>query len=323
MIYIIFLLAAALVVSAAVFLSQSGDVISKKSSLSGAVVGTFLIAGATSLPELTTSLTAIYIDNPDLAVGNMLGSNVFNLLILAMVDVAYRKRRFFQRIDPNQSIPPAIVGLCFLLIITVALLSPSSLPLSGIGLEMFIIVLFYIVYIRFLPHDQAEDQEPPTKNMSLGGAVTLFIVAAIVVFFAGSILSLAGDRLTEVSGLDSSFIGGFLIAASTSLPELVTVLAAFKLANYNMAVGSILGSNLFNIKLLVLTDILYRKGPILESIQENHLYIVLLGISMTLFVIYLLLRRPPIRSSNPRMYMLPSVMMILMYFVVSYLLYQS
>ena len=67
MIYIIFLVAALLVVTAAVFISQSGDVISKKTSLSGALVGTFLIAGATSLPELTTSLTAIYIDNPDIA----------------------------------------------------------------------------------------------------------------------------------------------------------------------------------------------------------------------------------------------------------------
>ncbi|MCA0970693.1 sodium:calcium antiporter [Halobacillus litoralis] len=325
MIYIIFFLAAALVVSAAVFLSQAGDVISRKSSLSDAVVGTFLIAGATSLPELTTSLTAIYIDNPDLAVGNMLGSNVFNLLILAMVDVVYRKHRFYQRINPKESIPPALVGLCFLLIILLALLSPVSIPFSGIGIEMFIIVMLYIVYIRYMTNREQEEEELPAKDMSLGGAVTLFSVAAIVVFLSGSILSLAGDRITEVSGLDSSFIGGFLIAVSTSLPELVTVLAAFKLANYNMAIGSILGSNLFNINLLVLTDILYRKGPILESIQENHLYIVLLGVSMTLFVIYLLLRRVHLhhRSSGQWRYMLPSLMMIVMYLVISYFLFQA
>lgn len=323
MIYIIFFLAATLVVTAAVFLSQSGDVISQKSSLSGAVVGTFLIAGATSLPELTTSVTAIYIDNPDLAVGNMLGSNVFNLLILAMMDVAYRKQRFFQRINPNESIPPALVGLCFLLIITIALLSPVTIPLSGIGLEMFIIVFLYILYVRFLTNHNDAEEPLPTKDMTLGSAALLFVIAAIVVFLSGSILSLAGDRIAEVSGLDSSFVGGFLIAASTSLPELVAAIAAFKLANYNMAMGSILGSNLFNIKLLVLTDVLYRKGPILESIQENHLYIVLLGVSMTLFTIYLLLRQANQRSSGQWKYILPSVMMILIYFVVSYLLFQS
>ena len=323
MIYIIFLVAALLVVTAAVFISQSGDVISKKTSLSGALVGTFLIAGATSLPELTTSLTAIYIDNPDIAVGNMLGSNVFNLLILAMVDVLYRKHRFFHRINPNDNIPIAMIGLTFLIVIIATLLTPVTVQFFGIGIEMFIIVTLYILYIRYLPNSHEEEESLPSKDMSLNAAITLFVFSAIAVFLSGSILSLAGDRIAEISGLDSSFIGGFLIAASTSLPELVTVLAAFKLANYNMAIGSILGSNIFNIKLLVLTDVLYRKGPILKSIQESHLYIALLSVSMTLFVLYLLLGRPNHRSASQWRYIMPSVLMIALYFAVSYMLFRA
>ncbi|MYL70428.1 sodium:calcium antiporter [Halobacillus litoralis] len=320
MIFIIFFLAAILVVTAAVYLNQLGDVISKKSSLSGAVVGTFLIAGATSLPELTTSLTAVYIDNPDIAVGNMLGSNVFNLLILASMDLIYRKKRFFQRINPNANLPSAWTGLAFLIILSLSLLFPVPIQFFNIGMEMYIIVLFYLFVMKYLTSDDDDGDHPlPAKDIPLPTAIKGFILAVVAVFISGSILSIAGDKMAEVTGMNASFVGSFLIAASTSLPELVSVLAAFKLANYNMAIGSILGSNLYNIKLLVLTDLLYQKGPILKSIQGTHIYLALLGIAMTLFFIYTLMRTRQVdRSWSSWNYIMPSLVVITLYFVISY-----
>ncbi|MGR9050681.1 sodium:calcium antiporter [Halobacillus faecis] len=322
MIFIIFFLAAILVVTAAIYLNQLGDVISKKSSMSGAVVGTFLIAGATSLPELTTSVTAVYIDNPDIAVGNMLGSNVFNLLILASMDLFYRKQRFFQRINPNANLPSAWTGLAFLIILSLSLLFPVPIQLFNIGMEMYIIVLIYIFSMKFLTsNDDDDDVEHtlPPKDIPLSTAITGFILAVVAVFISGSILSIAGDKMAEVTGMNASFVGSFLIAASTSLPELVSVLAAFKLANYNMAIGSILGSNLYNIKLLVFTDLMYQKGPILKSIQGTHLYLALLGITMTLFFIYTLMRTKQMnRSWSSWNYIMPSLVVITLYFVISY-----
>ena len=319
MIILIFLLAAAVVVGAAIYLNQFGDVISKKSSLSGAVVGTFLIAGATSLPELTTSLTAVYIDNPDIAVGNMLGSNVFNLLILAVVDLIYRKRRLFQKINTKANVPSALIGLLFLIILIVSLLIPGTISILGVGIEMIVIVLLYVLSMKYISSDDGEQEEIPTKDYSLRTAVIGFIVAALIVFVSGSILSISGDRLAEATGMNASFVGSFLIAASTSLPEFVTVLAAFKLANYNMAIGSILGSNLFNIQLLVLTDALYRDGPILSAVGSSHIYTAILGVVMTLVIMYLLLRPSVIR--NQWRYAAPSLVMALLYIVASYIMF--
>ncbi|MGM0829446.1 MAG: sodium:calcium antiporter [Bacillota bacterium] len=319
MVYIVFLLAAAIVVAAAIYLNQFGDVISKKSSLSGAVVGTFLIAGATSLPELTTSLTAVYIDNPDIAVGNMLGSNVFNLFILAAVDLIYRKRRLFQKVNREANVPSALFGFLFLTIIIFALLMPGSIEFFGVGIEMFIIITLYFVAMKFVSGDESEGGSASTKDYSLRTAVIGFIIAAIIVFASGSVLSIAGDQLAKATGMNASFVGSFLIAASTSLPELVTVLAAFKLANYNMAIGSILGSNLFNIQLLVLTDVLYRKGAILEAVDTSHIFIAGLGLLMTLVIVYLLLR--PTRVMNKWRYIAPSFIITVLYIVVSYVLY--
>lgn len=321
MLYLIFTLAAIVVVIAAIYLNRFGDVISKKSSLSGAIVGTFLIAGATSLPELTTSLTAVFIDNPDIAVGNMLGSNVFNLLILAAVDIYYRKRRLFQRINHKENIPSAVVGLVFLAILIAAMLIPGSQSLFNVGLEMLVIVGIYIVAVKVMSSNEEEEQAPLERDYSLRTGVIGFIVAAFIVFLAGSVLSISGDRLANATGMDASFIGSFLIAASTSLPELVTVIAAFKLANYNMAIGSILGSNLFNIQLLVLTDVLYREGPILAAVGASHLFTALLGVMMTLIMIYLLVRPQASTTRSQWRYATPSLIITVLYFVVTFALY--
>ncbi|MCA1009587.1 sodium:calcium antiporter [Halobacillus halophilus] len=320
MIYFVFILAAAIVVVSAVYLNQFGDVISKKSSLSGAAVGTFLIAGATSLPELTTSLTAVYIDNPDIAVGNMLGSNVFNLVILASMDIIYRRQRLFQKVNNKENIPSASIGLLFLIIIIFSLWIPGSIEIFGVGIEMIVIVMLYIFSMKFISGEESDqEEEGVTKDYSLRAAIIGFIIASVIVFISGSALSVSGDRMAEASGLDASFVGSFLIAASTSLPELVAVYAAFRLANYNMAIGSILGSNLFNIQLLALTDLLYREGAILTSVQASHIFIACLGVVMTLIMIFLLIR-PASKTSHWR-YAAPSLLMTLIYFVASYVLF--
>ncbi|MEI5906786.1 sodium:calcium antiporter [Bacillus spongiae] len=320
MLYAVFILAAIVVVGGAIYLNQFGDVISKKSSLNGAMVGTFLIAGATSLPELTTSITAVYIDNPDIAVGNMLGSNVFNLLILAIVDIIYRRRRLFQNVNHQGNIPSALIGLVFLGIIIASLIIPESVNIFGVGLEMFIIVALYFITVKFITKGDSDELEDTSSNdLSLNKAVVGFIISAIVVFVAGSLLSISGDQLAVATGMNASFVGSFLIAASTSLPEFVTVLAAFKLANYNMAIGSILGSNLFNIQLLALTDALYRKGPILSAVDSSHVFIAILGFVMTIVMIYLLIR--PAKSMSQLRYTTPSFLIAVLYLVVSYVLF--
>ncbi|MFC0524502.1 sodium:calcium antiporter [Pontibacillus salicampi] len=320
MVYGIFIAAAFVVIMGAIYLNRFGDVISRKSALSGAAVGTFLIAGATSLPELTTSFTAVYIDNTDIAVGNMLGSNVFNLLIIASMDVVYRRKKLFQHASARDNVPTALIGLLFTLIIIIALINPGSIELFNVGVEMVLIFVMYAVYIKLSNSSEEEkEEEQVDKDYNLKTAIYGFIGASVVVFVAGSALSISGDRLATITGMNSSFVGSFLIAAATSLPEFVAVLAAIKMANYNMAIGSILGSNLFNLQILFLTDVMYQDSAILKAVHTSNMYIAILCVFMIVVVMFNLLRTKG--TGNTWMYAAPSLLVTLVYFVVSYTIF--
>ncbi len=319
----LFVLAAAIVVFAAVQLNKYGDVISEKSTMSGAMVGGLLIAGATSLPELTTSLTAVYIDNPDIAVGNMLGSNVFNLLILASVDLFYRKRHGFNQLRSSEQVPSVIAGIIFTGLVVVAILWNETPSIFDIGLEMYLLVIGYIIVLKMFdgnPEGTADESVAESRNINitLKRAVVNFILFALIVFASGSVLSITGDRLAEISGMNSSFVGSVLIAASTSLPELVTVVVAFRMANYAMAAGSILGSNLFNLMLLVVTDAFYRESAILQGTSPSMIWTALLGVLMMIVMLYILMRKD--KQTNIG-YAWPSILIVMMYLVLSYMIF--
>lgn len=120
MVFVIFILAAALTVFASIKLSQYADVISSKTAMGGMMVGTLLLAGATSLPEVSTSFSAAAIGNADIAVGNMIGSNLFNLFILAGFDFLLRRRRILERASRN-NIYTSLLGILLTVLVIMAL----------------------------------------------------------------------------------------------------------------------------------------------------------------------------------------------------------
>ncbi|MDQ0353028.1 cation:H+ antiporter [Alkalibacillus filiformis] len=316
-IYISFTLAAILVVFAAIKLNEYGDQISRQTAMSGAMVGGLLIAGATSLPELTTSVTAVYIDNVDIAVGNMLGSNVFNLLIIASVDLYYRKLKAFNTVEPNNHFSPIIFGIILTSTVTIAMVLDLGFSIFNIGFEMYILVALYIISVKLF---ESEEPEEPVEQYGdvtpTHKVIRYFIFSAIAVLLAGSVLSISGDLLAAQTGINSSFVGSVLIAASTSLPELVAVIAAYKIGNYAIAVGSILGSNLFNLLLLAFTDAFYQQGPILQGVSYSMIVIAALSLVMMLFTLYMLMRSP---TQSTFKYIIPSIAIIAIYLIVSYI----
>ncbi|WP_249871245.1 sodium:calcium antiporter [Oceanobacillus saliphilus] len=327
MVFFFFILAAIVTVFTAMKLSQYADVISKKSAMGGMMVGTILLAGATSLPEITTSFSAVIIGNVDIAIGNMLGSNLFNLLIIAVFDLFFRRKQLYYLVSRNH-IYSAILGLFLMLMVTLALVIKVDATILGIGVDSLLILLGYIIgmiIISQLPSPPAEETsdkqlETPVnkKAVSLRGAVTGFVVAAVIIMAAGSVLSVTGDRIAIITGLGSSFVGSFLIAATTSLPEAVSVYAAFRLKNPNMAVGSILGSNMFNMVIIAVSDVVYQGGSILADVSWSNLYTAI-GISiLSVVLIWALMRK---RSASLWLYSLPSIITVVGYFVVSYFIF--
>ncbi|SDH61128.1 cation:H+ antiporter [Planococcus glaciei] len=326
MAFVYFILAAIVTVFAAVKLSQYADVISEKTSMGGMMVGTLLLAGATSLPEISTSFSAAAIGNADIAVGNMIGSNLFNLFILAAFDFLLSRRRILERASRDH-IYTLFLGLLLTVLVILALWLRLDASVLGIGLDALVIALTYIagmLIINKLPKSEPAmpqslpQSEPanPSASLSANAAIARFILAAIIILGAGTALSITGDQIAVITGIGSSFIGSFLIAATTSLPEAISVFVALRLSNVNMAVGAILGSNVFNMIILAISDPVYTAGPILSAVSNSHLIIAVGVLLMSLLVLYSLLQRKTISNFK---YALPSAIVILIYFIASYL----
>ncbi|TFD98404.1 sodium:calcium antiporter [Jeotgalibacillus sp. R-1-5s-1] len=331
MVFVWFILAAAVTVFAAIKLSTYADVISTKTAMGGLLVGTLLLAGATSLPEVTTSLSAVVIGNPDIAVGNMLGSNLFNLFIIACFDLYYRQRKLFLNAS-NDHLYTAGLGLLLTIMVLISLLLKIDVSVFNIGLDALIIAIVYIIGMVIIsrlpkapaievpaePKETKVDKKSAEFTMSVKHAVIGFIVAAIVIMGAGTVLSIMGDEIAVVTGLGSSFVGSFLIAATTSLPEAVSVLVALRLRNVNLALGSILGSNIFNMLILAGSDIFYREGAIISAVSNSH---IVTAVAVTILSIVIMGSVLMKKAASTFKYVLPSLIIIVGYFVSSYLIF--
>ncbi|OIJ18492.1 cation transporter [Anaerobacillus alkalidiazotrophicus] len=327
MVFLLFFIAAIFTVLSAIKLSTYADVLSERTSLGGMLVGTIFLAGATSLPEVTTTLTAIVgLKNTDLAVGSVLGSNMFNLLIIAAFDLYYRKNQIFKSAS-HSHVYTISVGMLLSCLIFLALTLKLPYSILGIGFDTIILIIIYAsgMYLiskkvtNFEDEDEDKDGVSQTSAISLKKAIIGFIIAAFVILISGSLLSITGDRIAIVTGLGSSFVGSFLIAASTSLPEAVAVLIAIQLRNYNLAIGSILGSNLFNILILIGSDVFYRPASILSAASSVHSITAIATFLLSVIILYSLLRSKV--QKNQTVYWLPSAVLIFFYFVSSFLIF--
>ncbi|AIY04829.1 cation transporter [Planococcus sp. PAMC 21323] len=327
MVFVIFILAAALTVVASIKLSQYADVISSKTAMGGMMVGTLLLAGATSLPEVSTSFSAAAIGNADIAVGNMVGSNLFNLFILAGFDFLLRRRQILNRASRN-NIYTALLGILLTVLVVMALWLRLDMQIFGVGLDALLIAVTYIIgmiVINKLPSldpeaeaivESEEEPENPSASLSPKAAIVRFIIAALVILAAGTALSITGDQIAIITGIGSSFIGSFLIAAATSLPEAISVFIALRLNNVNMAVGAILGSNIFNMIILALSDPVYTAGPIMLDVSGANMIIAVGVLIMSLLALFSLYRKG---STSTLSYAIPSVIILIVYFAASYL----
>lgn len=327
MVFVYFVLAAIVTVIASIKLSQYADVISEKTAMGGMMVGTLLLAGATSLPEVSTSFSAAAIGNADIAVGNMIGSNLFNLFILAAFDFLLRRRRILERASKDH-LYTAFLGLLLTVLVILSLWLRLDISFLGIGLDALIIAIAYVIGMVVINKLQSQDssieeptgseQEPnnPSADLSAKSAIFRFILAALVVLGTGTALSVTGDEIAVITGIGSSFIGSFLIAATTSLPEAISVFIALRLNNVNMAVGAILGSNIFNMIILAISDPVYTAGPILSAVSGAHMIIALGVLAMSLLIIYALTQK---KTLSTTVYAVPSILMVIIYFVATYM----
>lgn len=284
MVWIQFILSAAVIVGAAYFLAKYGDVIAIRTGLGGMFIGILLMAAATSLPELLTSMEAVRQNTPNIAAGNLLGSNGFNMLLLAILDLLHRSQRILRKAAMRH----ALTGSLAILMIGLVLFfitAEVEVKIGWVGLDSLIIIATYIFALRLISGDQEKGKPAekfiPEGTPKLWVGLLGFAAAAGVLIFITPYMVGASAVIAEITGLGTTFVGTTLVALVTSLPEMVTTIAAIRIGASDMAIGNLFGSNMFNMVALGLTDLFYTQGRFLATIDPAFMLVGLFGLLMT------------------------------------------
>lgn len=285
--YLQFFVAACAIIVAGTFLARATDSLAELTSMGRLFAGSIFLAGATSLPELLVDVSAIRRGMPDLAVGDLMGSSLANLLILAVADLLHRNpNKMFSHAGAQHALSAA-VSINMTVIACIAIfLGPQlgRLGLGEIGLGPVAIGIAYILALRLVYQDQRPIGPPSGlkknggRKAALAKALSTYAASALAIFIAAPFLAEAAGRIADISGLSKTFIGTTLVALCTSLPELVSTLTAVRMGAFDLAVGNIFGSNSFNMLLLIPLDLI-QEGNLLGAVSRNH---VLTGLSVIL-----------------------------------------
>lgn len=279
-------------------LIRYGDAIAELTGLSRSWVGLILIATVTSLPELVTGLSAVTLAAaPDIAVGDALGSCVFNLAILAFVDVFYRKDPIYAVAGRGHVLPAAFGVILLTVVATILLLSEQGLvpQFFHVSLGSVILILLYALAMRIIYKVEQRHLEParmPTTSLTLKQALMGYALAAIVIVGSGIWLPLLGVELASIMAWSNSFVGTLFVAMATSVPEIATTLGALRIGAIDLAIGSLLGSNLFDVMIIALDDLAYQPGSLYDNVSSLHILSALTAATMTGAVIVALSYRP-------------------------------
>jgi cation:H+ antiporter len=331
MVWVEFIICAGLLIWTATLLSRYGDVLADKTGLGRAWVGGILIAGATSLPELASGISAVtWLKAPNLAAGSILGSCLFNLALIAIMDLAYQPGRILTKTHDGH-ILSAGLGILLLGMVAMGVLIGSqynSIGLPGFSLLSMLILAIYAFGGRMIfVIEQARQVEVLNQEAEAGGyahisarkSYLVFIASALAVIVLGIWLASIGDRISATTGLSRSFVGNLFIATSTSLPEIAASLAAIRIGALDMAIANVLGSNLFNIAILAIYDLADGRANFWAALTDANGFAAVIVMMMTSVVIVSLMFR--VSPKTPYRFSWDGISLVVMYLGAMIMLY--
>lgn len=303
---VLFLFLAGLTVFLSFKLSYYADLLNKTTNISGVFIGGILLAGITSLPEFVTCLSSIFLNNPYLAIGDILGSNFFNIAMMCLFDILFIKTMFYNYTKNKYYI------IYLLLIINYFIMylfmgGIFNLELFNIGIPSFIIIISYIIYLKKAQEKDSKKEIIKTKEHVLLKFLFVGILMVIVSIFLTLIVNLIADKNPNVA---SSFIGAILLGITTSMPEVITFIALIKMKSFDLALSDIIGSNLFNLLILAIGDIFLKNKEIYYFVDKESMFLLIFGLILTILSFYQNNRKA---VKNKLVYIIPSLMGILLY----------
>ncbi|MCB1488327.1 MAG: sodium:calcium antiporter [Bauldia sp.] len=303
---VVLLVSAAVVWIAGTRLARFVDAISERTGLGRAFAGFLLLGGITSLPELATVVTAAHGGHASLALSSILGSVSTNVLLLALADAVLGRDALTSVVAHPATLLQGTLGILLLAVVSAAILvgevdilglgvwSASLVPLFGLAVWLTSRYENRPTWIvaEGVPLPGLAPAEPEELRLGLRDLTIRGTVAGVVILVAGYLLAETGDAVAIQTGIGESMVGFVLIGLATSLPEISSMVGAVRIHRYELAIGDIFGTNLFDLLLIPIADIFFRKGPILAEAGRFESIALLLGIILTaIYVVGLLDRR--------------------------------
>jgi cation:H+ antiporter len=305
-----FLASAAVIAVAGTMLAGRADVLADRIGWGEALVGAVLLGGSTSLPGILTSVVTAYQGYPSLSIANAIGGIAVQTAFLAVADLFYRKANLEHAAASVANLSQGSL-LAALLAVPVAASAAPDWTILGIHPATLIMLGGYAYGIRLVKlakeepmwfprmtrETQDEEKEAQETNegedgqTSLGRLWTEFAVLVAFVAVAGLGISQTGIAIAERTGIAETAVGGLMTAVATSLPELVTSVAAVRRGALTLAVSGIIGGNAFDTIFLAFADIAYRDGSLYHAFTDQHVFVVSVTIVMVGVLLMGLLRR--------------------------------
>jgi len=286
-------------------LTRLADQLADLSGLGEAVFGAALLGGSTSLPGIIASVSAAAGGYPELAVSNAVGGIAAQTAFLALTDMAYRRSNLEHAAASVENLVNSAM-LCGLLGLVLLATSGPQWEWFGVNPMSLLILLAYMFglkiaagthehpawYPKQTPETRGDEPEEETlDNKNPGALWARFAALAVIIGTAGYLVAVTGIALVKATGLSETVVGGLFTAIATSLPELVTSIAAVRQGALTLAVGGIIGGNTFDVLFIAFSDIAYREGSIYHAISTQPRFVISLTIVLTSVLLIGLVRR--------------------------------
>ena len=289
MIYAAYLLVAAAVTFLSVKAADYVDWIDKKTSLSGAFIGGIMLSAVTSLPELFTSISStLLLNEPGLCIGNILGSDLFNLLVLAVLVILYS--RSFSKVSTatgHQIVLLTVIAGYAAIVLN--MLGVLNFDLFTVNITSILLIICYVVSVKFLSGEESDSSDDGDNiPLTLTQILVRFVLVSVGIVVLSILISKTTDIISDRLNLGKGLAGALFMGIATSLPELSSTISLFRKKSYDIAVGNIVGSNIFNLIILSVCDILYTGTGLYDFSDPKTANLLIFGaIAMPLALITL------------------------------------
>lgn len=286
--YVLLIVGFVLLIKGADFFVDGASNIAKKFNISPLIIGLTIVAFGTSLPEASVSISASLAGSNQLCLSNVVGSNIFNLLVVVGACVLFKSMAVDDQVL-KRDFPITIFATFILWFMSINMFDknvPGTIKTYE-GIILFVLFLGYMIYTVIDAKKNVkpltEEEKEANKKINIIKNLVLLIIGLCGIVFGGNLVVDSAIKIAISFGVSEAFIGLTIVALGTSLPELVTSLVALGKGSTDIAIGNVIGSNLFNILFILGASTALSAVSVEEGLETDIIFLLLVSVVSYVF----------------------------------------